>query len=629
LRRELRRRCALLLAALWCAALVSAPAPKAATAFGQRLLLCRPPAGAWLPFAAGVEAEALRGFRVVRPAAAPSSPGAEDSVVTAAERPSGSEPEKTMPGPQSGQRAQRAPLSSLAEQWGLLGLAVGLAVAFGGIMGGDFDLGLDLNLESLFAGVGGFGGSFAGLEIGQVAQNVQATLEGNLPPEDLESAVEAVTASTAAAPALGEGALALESAAPVLEGDPTAAAAAGATEVGIAEAGVGEAAAALGGVALRAGVAGSFGAVAGYAGLVAEGLKEPLRERERVRFLSLSEFTPGTIHQVEDGEEVGEFDDRPMSAWRLGFQNFGREWKELLRVAQFPGAAPRRHVPNFVLSLVLSNEAVIEREKARPEVPTPGPVRVAYDVLCWFIDIVFEDRPIQRFWFLETVARMPYFAYTSVLHLYETLGWWRSPELRAVHLAEEDNELHHLLIMESLGGDQRWLDRFFAQHGAIAYYWVLVAFFIVDPRWSYNFSRLIESHAIDTYGEFVDANAERLKSLPPPPIAVEYYLTGEPYLFDKFQTARRNLEPRRPPCSTLYDVFSNIRDDEEQHVLTMTACEEWVDGGDPAVPLGFNRLDPDEYARRVSQDPAGRAAWAAWGEEVRAAAAAAGRSGRS
>eukprot|EP00971_Amphidinium_carterae_P327563 6458989-Amphidinium_carterae.1 len=30
---------------------------------------------------------------------------------------------------------------------------------------------------------------------------------------------------------------------------------------------------------------------------------------------------------------------------------------------------------------------------------------------------------------------------------------------------------------------------------------------------------------------------------------------------------------RRPPCSTLYDVFSNIRDDEEQHVLTMQACE--------------------------------------------------------
>jgi hypothetical protein len=34
------------------------------------------------------------------------------------------------------------------------------------------------------------------------------------------------------------------------------------------------------------------------------------------------------------------------------------------------------------------------------------------------------DRPIARFWFLETVARMPYFSYISMLHLYETLGWW-------------------------------------------------------------------------------------------------------------------------------------------------------------------------------------------------------------
>lgn len=35
-------------------------------------------------------------------------------------------------------------------------------------------------------------------------------------------------------------------------------------------------------------------------------------------------------------------------------------------------------------------------------------------------------RPIQRFWFLEMVARMPYFSYITMLHLYETFGWWRA-----------------------------------------------------------------------------------------------------------------------------------------------------------------------------------------------------------
>lgn len=46
--------------------------------------------------------------------------------------------------------------------------------------------------------------------------------------------------------------------------------------------------------------------------------------------------------------------------------------------------------------------------------------------LCYVLDIVYDKRPIQRFWFLEVVARMPYFSYISMLHLYESLGWWRA-----------------------------------------------------------------------------------------------------------------------------------------------------------------------------------------------------------
>lgn len=55
--------------------------------------------------------------------------------------------------------------------------------------------------------------------------------------------------------------------------------------------------------------------------------------------------------------------------------------------------------------------------------------------------------------------------------------------------------------MESLGGDQLWFDRFLAQHSAIVYYTVLLALFVVSPRLAYNFSELIEAHAVDTYGE--------------------------------------------------------------------------------------------------------------------------------
>lgn len=475
--------------------------------------------------------------------------------------------------------AEQEDLLPLWEQWGLLGLACGLLVASGAVdaLIPDFDLG--------------------GLDIKAAEQQLQGAVAG-------------VTASVTSGLELF----------PTIEGDGTAVVEEG-EAIGAL---VGEEVAMISIVSAgdKAVLAGTFGAAGSIAGLLADTAQEPMRERDSEEYIEVSQLTPGTVR----GNAGNDFEERPMSALQLGTQKFMSEVKQLLRAARFGSKVQRRHVPSFVPSLVLSNEAVMERERARPEVPTPVPVRLAYDVLCWFIDVVFEDRPIQRFWFLETVARMPYFSYMSVLHLYETLGWWRSPELRAVHAAEEDNELHHLLIMECLGGDQRWLDRFFAQHGALAYYWTLALFFVIDPRWSYNFSRLIESHAVDTYGEFVDANAERLRSLPPPPVAVEYYLSGDWYLFDKFQTALTQAgKLRRPPCSTLYDVFCNIRDDEEQHVLTMEACEEWVAGAPPAVKVGFNQRSNDEYAGMVSRTTEGRAAWESWGAEVMEAARAAER----
>jgi len=61
-----------------------------------------------------------------------------------------------------------------------------------------------------------------------------------------------------------------------------------------------------------------------------------------------------------------------------------------------------------------------------------------------------------------------------------------------IHFAEEWNELHHLQIMESLGGDQYWIDRFAAQHAAVFYYWVLVFFFAFSPELAYIFSELVE-----------------------------------------------------------------------------------------------------------------------------------------
>ena len=83
-----------------------------------------------------------------------------------------------------------------------------------------------------------------------------------------------------------------------------------------------------------------------------------------------------------------------------------------------------------------------------------------------------------------------------------------------------------------------------------------------------------------------------LESLPAPEVAKKYYEAEDLYLFDEFQTTtilntgeivslKLNsssdegdpLSVRRPKIQTLYDVFSNICEDEKEHVGTMNACQ--------------------------------------------------------
>ncbi|CAD7699613.1 unnamed protein product [Ostreobium quekettii] len=344
-------------------------------------------------------------------------------------------------------------------------------------------------------------------------------------------------------------------------------------------------------------------------------------------------FRSGTRRMYQEG-----FGEIPLSAWELGIENFRAELKALRRSVRFdeyrrisqqnPAQSPLGKLGYWIGGYVvgglakldkaledreifeeigpelieaiedsedeenqacaeilakirllkLDNAAIWQRERKREKagggIDTSLPVKGAYLLLCTALDVLYNNRPVQRFWFLEVIARMPYFSYISMLHLYESLGWWRAgAELRKVHFAEEWNELHHLQIMESLGGDRNWIDRFLAQHTAIIYYWVLLLFYLFSPENAYNFSELIEAHAVDTYGEFVDSNADMLKALPAPSVAAQYYVGNDIYMFDAFQT-NKAVQPRRPQCSTLYDVFCNIRDDEMEHVNTMRACQD-------------------------------------------------------
>jgi ubiquinol oxidase len=211
-------------------------------------------------------------------------------------------------------------------------------------------------------------------------------------------------------------------------------------------------------------------------------------------------------------------------------------------------------------------------------------IDTVYDIICFLYPVTGGPRDFARFYVLETVARVPYFAYLSVMHLRETFGE-RNPTLSErmrTHYAEADNELHHLLIMEALGGNSSIVDRTLAQTMAFGYYWYVTVVYSVSEQAAYHLSELIEDHAFDTYSKYLSEHEAMLKSLPVPPIATKYYVDDNPFLFDLFCTVKDkdedgNFSARRPKLESLYDVFVNVRNDEREHWKTLCNLVQYDD----------------------------------------------------
>ena len=201
-------------------------------------------------------------------------------------------------------------------------------------------------------------------------------------------------------------------------------------------------------------------------------------------------------------------------------------------------------------ALMLSNEMLWNYEhKRKPVDNVPLAMFFVYRAITYILDKIYEDRPIARFYFLENVARIPYFAYVACLHFYETLGLWQIDEkLRKQHFEEEANETNHLLIMEALGGEALWIDRFFARHASMAYYIILLGFYFLSPQLAYKASELLERHAVDTYETFIKQNKTQLKLLVAPDIAKKIY---------------------KGKVNNLYDTFRMISYDEYSHANEM------------------------------------------------------------
>lgn len=143
----------------------------------------------------------------------------------------------------------------------------------------------------------------------------------------------------------------------------------------------------------------------------------------------------------------------PGNIFELGTQQFMRNLRAMIgeyseEVDERRGdlillTEQQQYLQSQLQQLTLDTKKIWEREHSRSPIVAPYIIKVPYYALCFFLDVVFEGKnPFGRFFMLETVARMPYFSFITMLHLYETLGFWRrSADIKRIHFAEEWNEV--------------------------------------------------------------------------------------------------------------------------------------------------------------------------------------------
>ena len=126
------------------------------------------------------------------------------------------------------------------------------------------------------------------------------------------------------------------------------------------------------------------------------------------------------------------------------------------------------------------------------------------DTTIYILDFLYRGRNFQRFWVLEVIARAPYFAFISVLHFRESLGLRGEDHIYLMkeHFYQALNETEHLEEMERRGGNSYWIDRFFAKHLVLFYFWVMVGYYLIDPHNAYDINMKIEKHAYETYVKY-------------------------------------------------------------------------------------------------------------------------------
>ncbi|MBC7472327.1 MAG: plastoquinol terminal oxidase [candidate division SR1 bacterium] len=204
-------------------------------------------------------------------------------------------------------------------------------------------------------------------------------------------------------------------------------------------------------------------------------------------------------------------------------------------------------------------------------------LKIIVNITLFLLDLIYKNG-YRRFFVLETIARIPYISYLSVLHLYQSIGRHPSYELMNMHFHQSVNEEYHLLIMEELGGNDLWINRFFARSLGVFYFWTNCALYLFFPNSGYYLMEVVESHAADTYTSFLHDHETVLKQTNATKICHDYFFSTH---------TRMTSPPEKTESLNLYQVFESIRNDEVLHSKEMQNCSTFtsLSSKNPGVEL--------------------------------------------
>lgn len=178
----------------------------------------------------------------------------------------------------------------------------------------------------------------------------------------------------------------------------------------------------------------------------------------------------------------------------------------------------------------------------------------------FIIDGIY-NQSYNKFYMLETIARIPYFSYLSTLHLYQSLGLHPALELLDLHYKETVNEQYHLMVMEELCGVVRWYEILILRFVSIIYYLLAFLLYILCPTSGYYLMEVVETYAANSYTKFLNKNEKELKSTLASGFSLKYFFSAKGRMVETDKD--KNYKP------TLYDVFVSIRNDELVHTSDM------------------------------------------------------------